>query len=175
MSNSNPSEEGKNNKCLGDRGPSSMLQRNQLPLATTSDADLDQADREALTCSVLCSLMGTTNTNNFNHCRSSKTTPSSVPQHIVSSSAFNNSRSSNSCSAIATTSNNNLNMNNGYCDNSRMNNCDRDSQASESELCDYGGPSGTCGQMSECGGKQRRSAESCTEHLQLPMFLSSKS
>ena len=117
MSGSLPPSDNNNKTCEYRLKTSSALVR-------LNDDD-DQADREAVTCSVLCSLM-------------SSTRP--PPQYITSS-----------------------------CDNNRMDIGDREYQTSESDHCEYS----STARSSEC--KRRASAETCTEHLQLPMFLSSKS
>lgn len=95
----------------------SSSQQGQDTSRASADLD-DQAHREALTCSVLCSLM-----------KSSRSNPPYVPS-------------------------------------SNMISCDRDSMTSENDQCDY--------DSVVASNDKRRSNDTCTDHLQLPMFLSSK-
>jgi hypothetical protein len=90
---------------------------------TSGRNDDDQADSEAVTCSVLCSLM-------------SSTRPSI--QNVTSSS-----------------------------NEVKVSTCENEYQSYDNE-CDYVSLS----RSSDC--KRRSNTESCTDHLQLPMFLSSK-
>jgi hypothetical protein len=120
MSESMSPSSGNNNPCDGRKMTGSIRQG---PVVASGLNDDDQADSEAVTCSVLCSLMSSTRP------RLQSVTSSTYNEH------------------------------NARCEK-------EDYQAFDNE-CDV-----SLSRSPEC--KRRSNADSCTDHLQLPMFLSSK-